>query len=462
MTTKTPFLQSLLTSKDLLEQKLSCSQTAVESLRLVKEMLPIQTASMRLRRRISLSVMMQNDLKKTLEYLIAQQNNDKRHYQKDLEKEKNTLKEFQTKIDSADSIFNSETLSTPLASYLLGSDLYINIIQKSFRLGDVEARKDLTKAWRKVSVFLFRNILLLTKPGSEIILSTIYIPDCYKLLMFQDPSHLFMIKVCDTTFAFNMEEVLENWKDKISKRLMWYRTTNFPQRQFKNVSFIEKMTTPAALCRRSISLLNCLQFSPHIFENVVGVNLHDLAQKERTQKAPLVYKLLIDHITEECAGIEGILRLSGDSDNIQRLEMKISSRTFSSLDLKDVDPHTVTSTLKSLFKNLPTPLIPQNTNKQIESVVGKYQDYSQVVKVYQILSILKTTLPEHFEVFKLLCKMFGEIINQSNKNKMDLKNVLICFVESVRCSPAVFTIALQNQGIFFDRLFLRRIHSFTT
>ncbi|ELP90780.1 hypothetical protein EIN_026390 [Entamoeba invadens IP1] len=232
---------------------------------------------------------------------------------------------------------------------------------------------------------------------------------------------------------------------------MWYSDKSVRRRMVLTKSKVALISQITLAARLSMSILSTCS-SPRLEqeEPVIGVSLHDLCQREHSQ-SPLVYRLLIQHLTDNCVDIEGILRLSGGSDDIAQLEKAITKRSFSLQELKDFDPHAITSTLKGLFRRLPVLLIPKSVNDRIEQLLRQSTpNFKLVLSVYQVIAFLKEKYPEHFEVFRMLCRLFAEIVNRSPTNKMVLQNVLTCFVESVQCCPAIFSCALQNQGLFFD------------
>ena len=145
--------------------------------------------------------------------------------------------------------------------------------------------------------------------------------------------------------------------------------------------------------------------------------------------------------------MEGILRISGSQDDVDRFKEVIKRRTFSFNDMKGVDPHTISKTLKDMLRSLPVKLVPSKINERISVLVSKrVPSYKLVYEIKKSLSFLPQA---NFDVFKLLCKLMLSIINNSPTNHMDLKNVLSCFVESVQCSPSFFSTALKNYDYFF-------------
>ncbi|EMD42815.1 RhoGAP domain containing protein [Entamoeba histolytica KU27] len=443
--------------KEKIKEKLSIKTDDVETLKVIREMINFQMMIQQMRRRIELTEVFQKDKKDLMKISKVQQDMHIREMEKAIEKGKERYEKRIRSIDMMETFFNKSEIVEELAKKMLGERLYVNIVSKGENLGNGESRNEGENEWKKVNILIYQNLIFLLKPGSDTVLAIIYISNQYKLVYAENQRRRYMLKVGQFVLSAESKEVMNLWSECITTRKMWYQDKVLKKKVVMAKRKVPMLGEVGELARMSMSILTTVQISPHIEkEEVIGVSLQELSQREGYQQmAPIVYRLLIEYLTDNCVDIEGILRLSGGSDEVHRLEILITRRTFSLQDLKDIDPHVITSTLKGLFRRLPIPLIPSNINSKIESLINQKVPYFKlVISIKEHITTLKEVLPEHFEVFKLLCKLFTEIINRKPTNKMDLTNVLTCFVESVKCSPSIFSCALQNQGIFFDSLLI--------
>ncbi|KAL7711791.1 hypothetical protein QTN25_010543 [Entamoeba marina] len=162
----------------------------------------------------------------------------------------------------------------------------------------------------------------------------------------------------------------ESWKDQLSNKKLWFEDKNAKKVILPRNAL--KFQSANVFNRMSVSVMSSVQLSPHIDHDIViGISLQELSQRENNQNVvPRVYRLSIEYLINNCCDIEGILRKSGSKDDVQQLEQSITKRTFSLQDLDNVDPHAITSTLKSMFRQLPILLIPRNINGAVGKLVG--------------------------------------------------------------------------------------------
>ncbi|KAL7719273.1 Rho-GAP domain-containing protein [Entamoeba marina] len=440
----------LLNTKQQLEDHLSLSTSLRHSLFLIRKLNSIHLGVQPLRKRLELSLIHQADKKDMLQYLTIQQNKQLKIISHDVNIKQHKYKKLMQRLNDIESIFVNEKLTKELAINLLGDNLFLNVGKNGQYLGDGESRKEGELDWKRVGVIIYNNLLFLTKPGSDTFVAIIHVVSQFRVVSAEDQRRHFMIKVGKYILSAPTELMAESWKDQLSNKKLWFEDKN--AKKVLSPRNALKFQSANVFNRMSVSVMSSVQLSPHIDHDIViGISLQELSQRENNQNVvPRVYRLLIEYLINNCCDIEGILRKSGSKDDVQQLEQSITKRTFSLQDLDNVDPHAITSTLKSMFRQLPILLIPRNINDAVEKLVkDDTPEYLLVNKIKELTTFLP---PVHFEVFKLLCKLFTEIINYNPINKMNLQNVLSCFVESVRCSPSIFSSALQNQGIFFGGL----------
>ncbi|KAL7717592.1 Rho-GAP domain-containing protein [Entamoeba marina] len=423
-----------LTKKEL-EKTLTEQTKVIPTIHTLRKLFRLQSQTEMYKKRVALSLYLQYDRKNLVSYHMLKQKKEMKYLEKKIQDNRTQHAKYKQRLNLMETIFKNNDLLLELARSLLGDALFVNVLKNGIYLGEAEiTTRDKTK-WRKVGVALYSNILFLTKIGTDSFHLITYISRQQNLICFGEMSGRSVVRVDNYLLSFGNEENENKWKDQL--------TSIFQSPRLSSIKF-QKFN------RMSVSVMNSSQFSTHIdSEIVVGVSLSELSKREGTVGlAPRVYRLLLQHLTDHCTDVEGILRKAGDQQSVSQLNSLITKRTFSLNDLKSADPHAIVSSLKTLFHKLPVRLIPRSINDSVVKLVDKNLPNHELVM--NIRALLINIPPENFDVFRLLCKLFTAIINKSPTNKMTLQNVLTCFVESVHCSPSVFTFALQNQSYFFD------------
>jgi len=159
-----------------------------------------------------------------------------------------------------------------------------------------------------------------------------------------------------------------------------------------------------------------------------------------------------NNITEE-----GILRQSGSKSTIDKLKSEYDEGK--DVNLNQIDPHAVGSLLKSYFRELPEPIIPSWINEEMGAVIAQQSDplitaniSSDLLfdSIKMELSDLLRKLPEpNFQIIRELVKFLVLIVQNSNKNKMNVSNVLTCLTPSLRITPGVIKFCMEDYDFFF-------------
>jgi len=156
---------------------------------------------------------------------------------------------------------------------------------------------------------------------------------------------------------------------------------------------------------------------------------------------------------------EGILRLSGSKTEIENLRSKFDRGEL--VFFKGVDALAVTGLLKYFFREIPGGLIPQPFSEKISTTLAQQLDPEITANISEellhdsIRGELKNLLSEmpkvNCETLKILAHFFEMVTQHSAKNKMNLHNILTCFVPSLDCPPGLLKYCVEDYEIIFGK-----------
>jgi len=165
---------------------------------------------------------------------------------------------------------------------------------------------------------------------------------------------------------------------------------------------------------------------------VFGTNLSEMMtlQKKQYPKlgVPLILTTLTDAIIKfEGCTVEGIFRVSGELDKIQKLKLQLELGNYEITAL-DSNPHNFAALLKLWLRELTEPLIPQN---KYEECIMNCNDPKMCVEILEKLPKLNRRVLNY--VIRFL-QILTDPINQA-KTKMTIDNISLVFAPSfLRCS----------------------------
>ncbi|XP_008829953.1 rho GTPase-activating protein 21 isoform X3 [Nannospalax galili] len=157
-----------------------------------------------------------------------------------------------------------------------------------------------------------------------------------------------------------------------------------------------------------------------------GVRLDDCPPAHTNRYIPLIVDICCKLVEERGLEYTGIYRVPGNNAAISSLQEELN-KGMADIDVQDDkwrDLNVISSLLKSFFRKLPEPLF---TN-------DKYTDFIEANRKEDPLERLKTLkrlihdLPEHhFETLKFLSAHLKTVAENSEKNKMEPRNLAIVF-----------------------------------
>lgn len=145
---------------------------------------------------------------------------------------------------------------------------------------------------------------------------------------------------------------------------------------------------------------------------------------------------------------EGIFRLSGSSVVIKQLRERFNVESDINLVTEEpyIDIHAVASLLKLYLRELPTTILTRDLHLSFLQTTEIHDRDEKVAR----LSELAQRLPQaNATLLKYLIAFLMRIINNSDVNKMNVRNVGIVFSPTLNIPAPVFAMFLQNyDGIF--------------
>ncbi|PWA18127.1 hypothetical protein CCH79_00003993, partial [Gambusia affinis] len=158
-----------------------------------------------------------------------------------------------------------------------------------------------------------------------------------------------------------------------------------------------------------------------------GVRLDDCPPAQTNKFVPLIVEVCCKLVEERGLEYTGIYRVPGNNAAISNMQEELNNKGMGDIDIQDDkwrDLNVISSLLKSFFRKLPEPLF---TN-------DGYADFIEANRIedpVERLKVLKRLLHElpdhHYETLKFLSAHLKTVAENSEKNKMEPRNLAIVF-----------------------------------
>uniref|UniRef100_A0A3Q0R1E4 Rho GTPase activating protein 21 n=1 Tax=Amphilophus citrinellus TaxID=61819 RepID=A0A3Q0R1E4_AMPCI len=158
-----------------------------------------------------------------------------------------------------------------------------------------------------------------------------------------------------------------------------------------------------------------------------GVRLDDCPPAQNNKFVPLIVEVCCKLVEERGLEYTGIYRVPGNNAAISNMQEELNNKGMNDIDIQDDkwrDLNVISSLLKSFFRKLPEPLF---TNE-------RYTDFIEANRIddpVERLKVLKRLLHElpdhHYETLKFLSAHLKTVAENSEKNKMEPRNLAIVF-----------------------------------
>uniref|UniRef100_A0A3Q3EYU1 Rho GTPase activating protein 21a n=1 Tax=Labrus bergylta TaxID=56723 RepID=A0A3Q3EYU1_9LABR len=161
-----------------------------------------------------------------------------------------------------------------------------------------------------------------------------------------------------------------------------------------------------------------------------GVRLDDCppAQSNKFQFVPLIVEVCCNLVEERGLEYTGIYRVPGNNAAISNMQEELNNKGMNDIDVQDDkwrDLNVISSLLKSFFRKLPEPLF---TNRYADFIeANRTEDPVERLKVLKRMFQLHELPDHHYETLKFLSCHLKTVADNSEKNKMEPRNLAIVF-----------------------------------
>ncbi|XP_053569912.1 rho GTPase-activating protein 21 isoform X2 [Bombina bombina] len=157
-----------------------------------------------------------------------------------------------------------------------------------------------------------------------------------------------------------------------------------------------------------------------------GVRLDECPPAHTNRFVPLIVDICCKLVEERGLEYTGIYRVPGNNAAISNMQEEIN-KGFTDIDIQDdkwKDLNVISSLLKSFFRKLPEPLF---TNEKYNDFIEANRTEDPVERL-KVLKNLIINLPgHHYETLKFLSAHLKTVADNSEKNKMEPRNLAIVF-----------------------------------
>ncbi|RKF53910.1 hypothetical protein OnM2_101001 [Erysiphe neolycopersici] len=191
----------------------------------------------------------------------------------------------------------------------------------------------------------------------------------------------------------------------------------------------------------------------NLAKNIFGASLSDAVKYSRpvdvSIQVPAVVYRCVEYLDAKNAfHEEGIFRLSGSNLVIKRLRERFNSEGDINLLMDDQyhDIHAVASLLKLYLRELPSTILTRKLHVDFLAVVDLPDFNERIVALNSLVGQLPI---ENQTLLKYLASFLTKIIDNSDVNKMTIRNVGIVFSPTLNIPATIFSLFLQQYSKIF-------------
>ncbi|BFZ63358.1 Rho GTPase activating protein [Saitoella coloradoensis] len=189
---------------------------------------------------------------------------------------------------------------------------------------------------------------------------------------------------------------------------------------------------------------------------VFGVTLEEAIAVSRPVRdvvlLPNVVYRCIEYLEAKNAVLEeGIYRLSGSSSVVKMLKDKFDKEGDAELlGAKEMyDVHAVAGLLKLYLRELPVSVLTRELHVEFLQVIGEVDDLP--ARTREVNRLVHRLPPPNFSLLRVLCAHLIRVVENSNVNKMTVRNVGIVFSPTLNIPAGVLTLFLGDfEGVFVE------------
>ncbi|XP_067869870.1 rho GTPase-activating protein 21-like isoform X2 [Heterodontus francisci] len=157
-----------------------------------------------------------------------------------------------------------------------------------------------------------------------------------------------------------------------------------------------------------------------------GVRLDDCPPALHNKYVPLIVEVCCNLVEEKGLEYTGIYRVPGNNAAISSLQEELN-KGVTDIDLLDDkwrDLNVISSLLKSFFRKLPEPLF---TNDKYADFIDANRKEDSVDRLRTLKKLIRDLPDHHYETLKFLSAHLKTVAENSEKNKMEPRNLAIVF-----------------------------------
>ncbi|XP_034428806.1 rho GTPase-activating protein 21-like isoform X4 [Hippoglossus hippoglossus] len=158
-----------------------------------------------------------------------------------------------------------------------------------------------------------------------------------------------------------------------------------------------------------------------------GVRLDDCPPALSNKFVPLIVEVCCNLVEERGLEYTGIYRVPGNNAAISNMQEELNNKGMNDIDVQDDkwrDLNVISSLLKSFFRKLPEPLF---TNDRYSDFIEANRVEGPVERLKVIKRLLHELPDHHYETLKFLSAHLKCVADNSDKNKMEPRNLAIVF-----------------------------------
>ncbi|XP_019900847.3 rho GTPase-activating protein 21 isoform X3 [Esox lucius] len=158
-----------------------------------------------------------------------------------------------------------------------------------------------------------------------------------------------------------------------------------------------------------------------------GVRLDDCPPAVTNRFVPLIVEVCCNLVEERGLEYTGIYRVPGNNAAISNMQEELNNKGMNDIDIQDDkwrDLNVISSLLKSFFRKLPEPLF---TNEKYADFIEANRTEDPVERLKLLKRMLHELPDHHYETIKFLSAHLKTVADNSEKNKMEPRNLAIVF-----------------------------------
>ncbi|XP_065674664.1 rho GTPase-activating protein 100F [Hydra vulgaris] len=189
------------------------------------------------------------------------------------------------------------------------------------------------------------------------------------------------------------------------------------------------------LSLKYIAVNNFLNRAPS--KRLKGVFGFNIAQTliDDCNTIPFIVRRCVEKIEQYGLSLEGIYRINGNARKKKILRAKFDEKVVEYENIDEFDCHVVSGVLKDYLRELPQPLISQKLFLKIYE--KSLEDDNKSCFDLVLLDAMKSVHYSNRETLIYVMEHLLRVDSEKDKNKMDFKNLAVCFGPVMMCPPAL-------------------------